>query len=276
VQTLAARAAYVLLLTATPHSGDQKAFNGLRDLGSAGDDDQLVAFRRTRGDVRAGTRRRLHTLRVRPTRHEQRVHAALARYGDAVRAEQPGAWLGLSVLHKRAFSSAWSLARSIDRRLAALAARPAIDADQMTLPLGDPSGVFTTADEAPEWPGLALADPSERTARRCRGACRAVSRTKQLAAPRGCCGAPASPLSSSRSIATSCICGVAVRLPLVILHGGLSRQERLNAPGFRERTGDSAGHRRRGRSQPPSRLPARRQLELPWNPCGTNGGPVGG
>src|SRR6185295_17094136 len=103
--------------------------------------------------------RRVHTLLVRPTRRERRMHAALSRYGDAVRAERGSAWLALSVLHKRAFSSAWALLQSVERRLAALAA-PADDGEQMALPLGDPSGEFLTADEAPDWPvGLALGDP---------------------------------------------------------------------------------------------------------------------
>src|SRR5206468_3857756 len=160
VRTIGARAPFVLLLTATPHSGDEKAFNALRDVGSAGGD-PLVVFRRTRAEVRMQARRRVHTLRVRPTRGERRMHAALVRYGDAVRAERSGAWLALSVLHKRAFSSAWALLRSVERRLVALAETPAAESEQMALPLGDPSGEFLTADEAPEWPaGLALGDPA--------------------------------------------------------------------------------------------------------------------
>src|SRR6185436_3609839 len=102
VRTLAAHTPYVLLLTATPHSGDEATFNNLRDIGSAGRD-PLVVFRRTRAEVRTEARRRVHTLRVRPTRRERRMHAALSRYGDAVRAERGSAWLALSVLHKRAF-----------------------------------------------------------------------------------------------------------------------------------------------------------------------------
>src|SRR6202163_206434 len=53
VSALAARAAYVLLLTATPHSGDRRAFNALCKTGSHGD--ALLVFRRTRSDVRLPT-----------------------------------------------------------------------------------------------------------------------------------------------------------------------------------------------------------------------------
>jgi superfamily II DNA/RNA helicase len=64
------------------------------------------------------------------------------------------------VLHKRAFSSAWSLARSVERRLEALAPSEAPgDIEQLALPLGDPHGDLVTADEAPVWPSdLGLSD----------------------------------------------------------------------------------------------------------------------
>ena len=65
------------------------------------------------------------------------------------------------VLHKRALSSAWSLAQSVERRLAALAAPEDAAAAQLWLPLSDPQGERIAADEAPSWPvGLRLADPA--------------------------------------------------------------------------------------------------------------------
>lgn len=161
VNLLTARAAYVLLLTATPHSGDGAAFTSLCALGSA-HGDPLIVFLRTRATVRPGAPRHVHTLRVRLGERERRMHERLARYTTAVRSERPAAWLALSVLHKRALSSAWALAQSVDRRLAALAApSPGDTGDQLTLPLGDPNGEFTAADEAPAWPaGIGLSDPA--------------------------------------------------------------------------------------------------------------------
>jgi SNF2 family DNA or RNA helicase len=164
VQALTAQAAYVLLLTATPHSGDRRAFASLCDLG-ASDATPLAVFRRTRSDVGIGIRRRVHTMRVRPSAGELRMHALLAHYGDGLRAERQrdergDPLLALSVLHKRAFSSAWSLAQSVERRLAALADGEAASlGEQLALPLGDPTGDLVLADEPPSWPEhLRMAD----------------------------------------------------------------------------------------------------------------------
>ena len=159
VRTLASRAAYVLLLTATPHSGDHQAFRSLCGFGAVGGDPLLV-FRRTRADVRSGTKRRVHALHVRPNGDESRMHALLVRYTSAIRAEHPHAWLATSVLHKRALSSAWALAQSLERRLDTLSrVDSGADAEQLTLPLGDPDGELTLADQAPLWPmGVGLAD----------------------------------------------------------------------------------------------------------------------
>ena len=93
------------------------------------------------------------------------MHALLARYSEAVRHERGedgrrDVSLALSVLHKRALSSAWSLAQSVDRRLSALAPSSAAQANQLVLPLGDPHGELVAADEAPSWPpDLRLSDP---------------------------------------------------------------------------------------------------------------------
>jgi superfamily II DNA or RNA helicase len=162
VHALASRAAYVLLLTATPHSGDRESFAALCALG-AGSATPLVQFRRTRAHAGIETTRRVHIVRVKPSASERRMHATLIRYSSAVREERCGsdAVLALSVLHKRAFSSAWSLAQSVERRLAVLSAVPEEGSAQLSLPLGDPKGEQIVADEAPSWPAdLGLSDPA--------------------------------------------------------------------------------------------------------------------
>ena len=167
VHALASRAACVLLLTATPHNGDRRAFDALCALGAldSPDDPPLVAFRRTRVDVGIGTKRRIHTVAVSQGAAERRMHRLLASYGTAVRSERgeagrSDACLALSVLHKRAFSSAWALARSVQRRLSMLASTTsAADAEQLILPLADPHGELVAADEPPSWPAeLTLSD----------------------------------------------------------------------------------------------------------------------
>jgi superfamily II DNA or RNA helicase len=163
VQALASRASYVLLLTATPHNGNRDAFRSLCDLGSI-DATPLAVFRRTRLDVGLGITRRIHVVRIQPSRSELRMHALVSRYGEALRADVRGelrgdALLALSVLHKRAFSSAWSLARSVERRIDALASGADASGEQLVLPLGDFSGDLVRADEPPAWPHeLRLAD----------------------------------------------------------------------------------------------------------------------
>jgi hypothetical protein len=109
-------------------------------------------------------RRRIHTVAVSLTAAERRMHGLLTSYGAAVRSERReagrnDACLALAVLHKRAFSSAWALARSVERRLSMLASTSTADAEQLALPLGDPFGDLVGADEPPSWPAeLALSD----------------------------------------------------------------------------------------------------------------------
>jgi SNF2 family DNA or RNA helicase len=182
VQALTSGAAYVVMLTATPHSGDRRAFAALCDVGVVNNDDLLV-FRRTRRDVGLGTVRRVHALRLRSSAAERRMHLLLAAYSDAVRAERGGrgqrdAWLALSLLHKRALSSPWSLAQSVERRLHAFI--EPVDAAgslaQLALPLDDANGELAGADEPPVWPSdLRLSDP--RRERRLLEALAAAART---------------------------------------------------------------------------------------------------
>jgi superfamily II DNA or RNA helicase len=274
VRALGARAPFVLLLTATPHSGDERSFTALRDVGSAGRD-PLVVFRRTRAEVRIRAHRRVHTLRVRPTRSERDMHAALARYGDAVRAERSSAWLALSVLHKRAFSSAWALLRSVERRLAALAGTTSVDGEQMALPLGDPSGEFLTADEAPEWPaGLALGDPTRerRLLTALAEACRSVgsSESKMGSLVRLLRRAHESAIVFTEYRDTLLhLQRMLAGLPVAVLHGGLNPHERTAALAAFSRGArmillatDAAGEGLNLHGA--CRLVV--NLELPWNP----------
>jgi hypothetical protein len=157
-QRLARRSRFVLLLTATPHSGSGADFETLCGTGAgvgaaaataAGDGDgdgsgggdrngaeavgdRLLMFRRAR--ARGG--RRVHVLRVRPTMDELRLHELLERYVRRVeRCTAPGdpARLAMAVLRKRACSSAWSLERSLRRRWLLIAERSA-EPEQVLLP----------------------------------------------------------------------------------------------------------------------------------------------
>ena len=255
VHALAARAAYVLLLSATPHSGDRESFAALCTLGAVGTDSDttapadraaaadtdrpadspLLVFRRTRADAGIGTKRRIHIVRIRPSPDEARMHAMLARYSGAVRAEEKGgaadAWLALSVLHKRALSSAWSLAQSVERRLAALTEVDRAVAGQMALPIGDPEGEMVTSDEAPSWPAdLGLSDPARErrlliALHQCaRSAATGETKLDALVTLLRRASQPAVVFTEYRDT----LLHVRQRLarPALVLHGGLTRDER--------------------------------------------------
>jgi SNF2 family DNA or RNA helicase len=244
---LAAGAPYVLLLSATPHNGDREAFAALCAIGDVAAEPEsteaaaeatgppLLVFRRTRADAGLGTPRRVHIVRVRTSSHEARMHALLSRYRDAVCAEgrEAGvdAWLALSVLHKRALSSAWSLARSLERRLAMLAAEERTIAAQMELPLGDPQGELIAADEMPSWPAdLRLANPARERAllsslHRCaRSAAAAETKIAALVTLLRRARQPAVVFTEYRD--TLQHVRDSLRRPALVLHGGLTREQR--------------------------------------------------
>ena len=141
---LADRARILIMLSATPHSGDDVSFARLCDLGNLAHAFPLLAFRRTRRDVGITTSRRTMWLRVRPTSEETEMHAALIEYARRVwtrpGAFASGAQLAMTVLVKRACSSPASLARSIAHRLTMLGTAGISTARQPSLPLGDAGG----------------------------------------------------------------------------------------------------------------------------------------
>jgi len=155
--TLCSRAPYVVLLTATPHSGDRNSFLSLCRLGAHGD--SLLLFRRTRKDVGIGHGRRVRLLRVRPSAAERRMHALVARLtalairdlGTTNNEEDDDAtWLALAVINKRALSSAGSLQATVERRLATTESRAVQEPWQPGLPLFDRDGDADDADAPPD------------------------------------------------------------------------------------------------------------------------------
>jgi superfamily II DNA or RNA helicase len=163
VAALGASAPYVLLLTATPHNGDARAFMSLSGIGAHGD--ELLIFRRTRLALGLQQPRHIHRLHVRPSAAERRMHACLNRFAAAVerdhRANQPDVGLALATLRKRGFSSAFSLERSVRRRLASLAGEQEPLPSQRPLPLDDPDGELDRTDDLPAWTIPVLHDPRE-------------------------------------------------------------------------------------------------------------------
>jgi len=276
---LAARAPYVLLLTATPHSGDRELFESLCRVGALGEA-PLIVFRRTRATLGITARRRVHIVRVRANAAERRMRAQLQRYAAAVRAEHgqsrgEATLLALGVLHKRMVSSAWSLAQSVDRRLRTIAAaEKSDDGEQLTLPLGDQWGEITDADQPPPWPAtLGLADRDRE--RRLLGGLlasahdAAAAETKLVYLSRLLRRAREPVVVFTEYRDTLLHVERAVSRPTAILHGGLRREERADVlrlfgstPGIVLLATDAAAeglnlHHR-------CRMVV--NLELPWNP----------
>lgn len=159
-QLVARRGRRVLALTATPHNGDEHAFERLCSLGRLGADDRLLIFRRSRVDAGVPAARVSRRMAVTPTREEALMHRALGAYAAHVNRHAPplqaaAARLAMIVLTRRASSSAWSLERSIQRRMTLLDPSSA-DSEQLRLPL---DGRFASEDDEPleelAAPGLA-------------------------------------------------------------------------------------------------------------------------
>lgn len=274
VAAITSRASFVVLVTATPHNGDREAFSSLCRMGSAGGD-SLVVFRRTRRDVGLDLVRHIHTLSVRPNADEARMHALLVRFTRVMRDERgEGVVLALAVLHKRAFSSANSLARSVARRLGTLSSTPQDGLEQMPLPIGDPSGELCPDDDPPVWPSaLALGD-----VRRERRLLRALAQAAAAAARRETkiealkrllrrVGEPAIVFTEYRD--TLLHLQQQLDRPVAVLHGGMTRDERIvSLDRFTRGTGvvllatDVAGQGLNLHHA--CRLVI--NLELPWNP----------
>lgn len=164
---IARRAHHVVLLTATPPTDAPAEFEGLCRIGALEDGERILLFRRTRGALEPRASRRTTILSVPPTAEEHRMHQLLERYTQSIWRESHArgderARLVAIVLRKRALSSAGSLARSLRRRLALLAARPA-EPLQLGLPLADEDPLSDAEpDGALAAPGLADARREQR------------------------------------------------------------------------------------------------------------------
>ncbi|MGH9386054.1 MAG: helicase-related protein [Vicinamibacterales bacterium] len=136
VERLAARAPWVILASATPHSGDESAFAYLQSLGAH--NDRLAIFRRARAEVGMRHSRRICLLSVRPTRDESTMLDAIDRYATAIwrakGAADPSVQLVAMTLRRRAASSATALLRTLSRRHALLSGQIEPQTLQPSLP----------------------------------------------------------------------------------------------------------------------------------------------
>jgi superfamily II DNA or RNA helicase len=117
---IAVAAGHVVLLTATPHDGDDTRFRRLMSLGATGARaDTIRVFRR----LRASVSRRVRTIHLRPGAATLRVLAGIDAFERTVRPEsrtehRHALHLLCSLFRKRVLSSLAALVASLERRLA--------------------------------------------------------------------------------------------------------------------------------------------------------------
>jgi hypothetical protein len=94
---------WLVLASATPHSGDTAAYRALLALGGLGVEDRICVFRRSHDDVRLSVSRRTHVLDVRSTREERDLHSAVLAYArELCHGAAAGRWRPAAGQHARA------------------------------------------------------------------------------------------------------------------------------------------------------------------------------
>lgn len=275
VNRLAARAPWLVLVSATPHSGDQAAFDYLTGIGSLGD--PLVIFRRGRADVGLPCDRRSRLMRVAPTADEMALLHATASYardiwqarGRSDRAVQ----LVAITLARRAASSAVAVERTLTRRRALLSGTERLVPLQGSLPWEGDERDDEELDERLARPGLLdgtteirqlddLLELAQRAAAR-------SSKLHRLRCFLGRAGEPAVVFTEYRDTLLAAVDALSGRFRLGAIHGGVPAPVRHDVLRRFERgdldvlvATDTAGeglnlHHR-------CRLVI--DLELPWNP----------
>ena len=231
---LGCRARVVVMLTATPHSGDEDAYSRLSAVGDIGRAFPLMTFRRARADVGLPHNRRSTVLSVRPTTEEAAMHVALSDYlrrlTDETSTWGVGTSLLSSILLRRACSSSTSLARSIDRRMALLFDGTVAAREQLTLPFGG-----TDSDDEPGFElgvaGLRNGDEEQQWLQRLMEvagtAARRESKVHALRRLLRRIDEPAIVFTEYRDTLQH-ICAELQDLDPLILHGGLTSRERAD------------------------------------------------
>ncbi|HTM02284.1 MAG TPA: helicase-related protein [Vicinamibacterales bacterium] len=237
---LAQRARHVVMLSATPHSGDADAFNRLCAIGDRQGRFPLLLFRRTRTDAGMPVQRHMHWLRVQPSPGERDMHHAMLAYARRAwldsTGNQAGARLAISILLRRAASSAVSLERSIERRLALLRSEGPLSITQLALPFD----MAAVDDDEPlaalAFPALKNSDEEERYLERILSLARLASGDEsKVRAVHRLLGRTREPLLIFTEYRDTLVrlrqsLDLRTRRPLIAeLHGGMARAERADA-----------------------------------------------
>jgi superfamily II DNA or RNA helicase len=236
VARIAGRTPWIVLVSATPHSGDDRAFAFLRDLGSSGSE-PLTIFRRTVPQRERRTRTKLVAVRTSAT--ERALLDEVQDYAKAIwsarGATNAAARLVAIVLARRAASSAEAVLSSLlRRRLLLVDAESGALPDQASLPWEELDGRDgDEADHVLGTPGLPHVDEERRRLDRLIDLAR---HARELAAkPRWIqrflarAREPAIVFSEYRDTVEALRPRFERTLPVVTLHGGLTPTQRRAA-----------------------------------------------
>jgi superfamily II DNA or RNA helicase len=156
---LAARSPWCVLVSATPHSGDDAAFDYLTRIGAQRD--PLTIFRRSRRDAKLTAGRRERIVTMHPTPSELELLGSVEQYVRAIwRGNNPSAQLVAITIARRAASSTLALERTLRRRLLLLNQAP--EPAQAALPWDEED----SADDCGAPPLLAVPGLASDTAER--------------------------------------------------------------------------------------------------------------
>ena len=162
VDRLGARASWVVLVSATPHSGEDAAFDFLSNIGSAGD--AISIFRRRRHEAGRSVERRRRLIAVAPSPADTRLLDAVEHYSQLITRchgeRDPQVLLIASTLTRRAASGARAIGRTLTRRLALLAGQDDPRPRQAPLPWEELDG-DDDDEPAAELAAPGLDDPAE-------------------------------------------------------------------------------------------------------------------
>lgn len=166
IHALARRSRITVLLTATPHPGDDSRFDALCGIGAEAGSPPPVFFRRTASETQPGrVEPRTSLLAVQPDAAEHRVLRMLDDYTARLwaRADTPTGRrceLIATVLRKRSLSCAATLAISLQRRLQLLSGSRPVPL-QLRLPLPSEEDIQEDHIKDEDLGGGGLADPEE-------------------------------------------------------------------------------------------------------------------
>ena len=239
VARLAARIPWLVLVSATPHAGDERAFAFLSGLGAVGTADRLTIFRRGRDAAGLDANRSTCALPVTPTAAERAliegVHEYARRLWRAAGDRDSALALVAATLARRAASSALAIERTLARRVALIggAAAPAAEW-QAPLPWDE----LDDSDDAgrPEW--LAAPGPDDAAAERAwllqlidlaRAARGGASKIARLRSLLGRVAEPIVVFTEFRDTLTAVLDGLGPPPGTEVIHGGLDPRARADA-----------------------------------------------